>query len=106
MPLKIVRKVEKEMANDEKQNKEYLPISGDAEYVRLSQTLILGEKCKRLTDGCVAGVQGISGTGSLRLCFNFIKNNFAAKNDQCKILISDPTWGNHKKNYQKSWITV
>eukprot|EP01083_Nonionella_stella_P023062 63756_1 len=51
--LKIVRKVEKEMAADVKLNKEYLPISGDAEYVTLSQKLILGD-CDRVNNNLVA----------------------------------------------------
>eukprot|EP01083_Nonionella_stella_P002465 7118_1 len=102
-PLKIVRKVEKQMATDEKYDKEYLPIGGDTEFVRLSQELILGN-CDRLKNNMVTGVQAISGTGSLRVLFNFIKNTFAAKNDKCKILISNPTWGNHKKIIKKAGL--
>eukprot|EP01084_Bolivina_argentea_P018961 35280_1 len=102
--LKIVRKVEKEMAADEKLNKEYLPISGDAEYVTLSQKLILGD-CDRVNNKLVAGVQAISGTGALRVLFNFIKNNNAANNDKLKILISNPTWGNHKKVIKKAGLS-
>jgi len=101
--LDIVRKVEKEMASDEKLNKEYLPIGGDAEFIALSQKLILGE-CNRLTSGNIAGVQSLSGTGALRLLFNFVKNNLAAKNDKCKVLISNPTWGNHKKVIKKAGL--
>eukprot|EP01084_Bolivina_argentea_P315832 547326_1 len=97
--LKIVRKVERELAADPNLNKEYLPISGDAEYVRLSQKLILGD-CDRLNQGCVAGVQGISGTGSLRVLFNFIRNN----TPYAKVLISNPTWGNHKKIIRKAGL--
>jgi len=103
MVLNIVRKVEKEMAEDLKLNKEYLPISGDAEYVRLSQKLMLGE-CDRLKNGFCAGVQAISGTGALRVNFNFIKNNLAAKNKSFKVLISNPTWGNHKKVIKKAGL--
>jgi len=101
--LKIVRKVEQEMASDEKLNKEYLPISGDAEYVELSQKLMLGD-CARISSKCVAGVQAISGTGALRVLFNFIKNNFAVKNDKFKVFISNPTWGNHKKIIKKAGL--
>eukprot|EP01084_Bolivina_argentea_P013155 24649_1 len=100
-PLKIVRKVEKEMSYDTNLNKEYLPISGDAEYVKLTQKLILGN-CQRLNNGSIVGVQAISGTGSLRLLFNFIKNNF---NPNCKIFISNPTWGNHKKIIKKAGLS-
>eukprot|EP01084_Bolivina_argentea_P315831 547323_1 len=101
--LEVVRKVEKELAADTTLNKEYLPISGDAEYVKLSQKLMLGD-CKRISSGAIVGVQGISGTGSLRVLFNFIKNNFAANNDKFKVLISNPTWGNHKKILGKAGL--
>eukprot|EP00484_Ammonia_sp_Unknown_P022353 CAMPEP_0197044724 /NCGR_PEP_ID=MMETSP1384-20130603/20719_1 /TAXON_ID=29189 /ORGANISM="Ammonia sp." /LENGTH=398 /DNA_ID=CAMNT_0042476231 /DNA_START=74 /DNA_END=1267 /DNA_ORIENTATION=- len=101
--LKIVRKVEKELADDMKLNKEYLPIGGDAEYVELTQKLILGD-CARVKNKAVTGVQAISGTGALRVLFCFIKNVFAVKNDKIKILISNPTWGNHKKVIQKAGL--
>jgi len=101
--LSVVRKVEQEMALDYNLNKEYLPISGDPEYVRLSQKLMLGD-CNRLSQKYIAGVQAISGTGSLRLLFNFIKNNLAAKRSNFKVFISNPTWGNHKKIIAKSGL--
>ena len=103
--LDVVRKVEKEMAEDLTLNKEYLPISGDADYVRLSQELILG-KCDRLNNKSIAGVQALSGTGSLRVLFNFIKNNFAESNKNLKIFLSNPTWGNHKKIIAKSGLSA
>jgi len=104
MVLQIVRKVEKELASDLTLNKEYLPISGDAEYVKLSQQLMLGKDCERIANGSIAGVQAISGTGSLRVLFNFIKNTIASKNDQFKVFISNPTWGNHKKVIGKTGL--
>lgn len=105
MVLKIVRKVEKELAADMSLNKEYLPISGDAEYVRLSQQLMLGENCQRIAKGSVAGAQTISGTGSLRVLFNFIKNTIAVGNDKFKVFLSNPTWGNHKKVINKAGLS-
>jgi len=98
--LSIVRKVEKELANDLSLNKEYLPISGDAEYVRLSQQLMLGKDCQRVGGGQVAGVQSISGTGALRILFNFVKNTMPG----ATVHISDPTWGNHKKVIGKAGL--
>lgn len=40
--LPIVRKVEQEIANDKDLNKEYFPISGDPEFVKLCINLIYG----------------------------------------------------------------
>jgi len=106
MVLDIVRKVEKEMADDMSLNKEYLPISGDAEFVTLSQQLMLGKDCERINNGSVAGVQALSGTGSLRVLFNFIKNTIASGNDKFKVFLSNPTWGNHKKVIAKSGLNM
>jgi len=99
--LKVVRKVEQEMAQDLSLNKEYLPISGDAEFVRLSQQLMLGNNCARISDGKVAGVQAISGTGALRLLFNFVKNTMP----NATVHLSNPTWGNHKKVIGKAGLS-
>jgi len=104
MVLKIVRKVEKELAEDMSLNKEYLPISGDAEMVKLSQQLMLGANCERIANGSVAGVQALSGTGSLRVLMHFIRNTIANGNDKFKVFLSNPTWGNHKKVIAKSGL--
>merc|ERR1719281_994105 len=55
--LNIVKKVEADLLADENQgllNKEYLPIGGDGEFVKLSQTLILGESSPSMKNGHVA----------------------------------------------------
>jgi len=64
---------------------------------------MLGD-CNRLNNGYIAGVQAISGTGALRLLFNFIKNNLASKRNNFKVFISNPTWGNHKKIIKKAGL--
>merc|ERR1719273_893969 len=91
--LNIVKKVEGDLLADEhagKLNKEYLPIGGDAEFVKLSQQLIMGNSSS-LKSGYVAGVQTLSGTGALRVLFNFVANNFP----NAVVYKSSPTWGNH-----------
>jgi len=106
MVLDVVRKVEKELASDMTQNHEYLPISGDAEFVKLSQQLMLGADCERISNGSVAGVQGLSGTGSLRVLFNFIKNTISVGKPKFKVFLSNPTWGNHKKVIAKAGLEL
>jgi len=101
--LNIVKKVEADLLADENQgllNKEYLPIGGDAEFVKLSQTLILGNDSPSMKNGTVAGVQSLSGTGALRLLFNFVKNNFP----NSIVYKSNPTWGNHRKIIMKAGL--
>jgi len=105
--LECVKKAEAillENTKSAKQNKEYLPIQGDQEYVKLAQQLMLGESCKRIAEGKVVGVQSISGTGALRVLFDYIQYTMAAKNKGIKVLISNPTWGNHKKVIGKACL--
>lgn len=107
--LKVVRKAEEFLVTRYQNggvSKEYQGIPGDAEFVRLSQTLMLDPaslrngtptKYERIVNGSFAGVQSLSGTGALRVLFAFIKNTLAKKNPNLRIFMSNPTWGNHKK---------
>lgn len=51
---------------------EYLPQDGLPEFLRCSQSLMFGSDSLSLADGRVHSIQGISGTGSLRLGCEFI----------------------------------
>lgn len=100
--LDIVKRVERDLLNDTnsgKLNKEYLPIGGDAEFVKLSQKLILGNS-SCIGENRVAGVQALSGTGALRVLFNFVKNFFPS----AVVYKSNPTWGNHRKIIMKAGL--
>jgi len=100
--LDVVKKVEADLLADTqagKLNKEYLPIGGDAEFVGLSQKLILGDSAC-VGAGLVAGVQTLSGTGALRVLCNFVKNFFPS----AVIYKSAPTWGNHRKIIMKAGL--
>lgn len=104
--LDVVKTAEKqllELTQSGKQNKEYLGITGDLDYVRLTQQLILGKDCQRLSNGLVAGAQALSGTGSLRVLFDFMKGT-VGKNANFKVLLSQPTWGNHQKIIGKAGL--
>jgi len=81
-------------------NKEYLPIGGDKEFCVLSQRLVLGDNCDQIKNGCVAGIQTLSGTGALRVLGEFTKLFFP----ETTIWMSNPTWGNHKKVFMKAGL--
>jgi len=81
-------------------NKEYLPIGGDKEFCALSQRLVLGNDCQQLKNGCVAGIQVLSGTGALRVLGEFTKLFFP----EATMWLSNPTWGNHKKVFRKAGL--
>lgn len=72
-------------------NHEYLPIRGDLEFVACCQALALGAESPAIAAKRVAGCQGISGTGALRLAGEF----FAKHGGAPTVMLSSPTWGNH-----------
>lgn len=98
--LPIVHKVEQELANDDKLNKEYFPIGGNPEFIANAQKLILGstEYDNISKNRGITGVQSLSGTGALRVLFEFVK--MVAPN--VTVWISNPTWGNHQKILKKA----
>eukprot|EP01018_Ginkgo_biloba_P039620 Gb_17243 [translate_table: standard] len=81
-------------------NKEYLPIEGLAAFNKVTVELLLGADNPAINQGRVATVQGLSGTGSLRLAAAFIQRYFPGE----KVLISSPTWGNHKNIFNDAGV--
>jgi aromatic-amino-acid transaminase len=70
----------------------YLPIDGIAAYDKAVQNLVFGEGSEVLTAGRVATVQALGGTGGLKIGADFLKK----LNPTAKVLISDPSWENHR----------
>jgi aromatic-amino-acid transaminase len=75
----------------------YLPIDGIATYDRAVQELAFGR-----TDPRIATVQALGGTGGLKLGADFLKK----LNPGAKVLISDPSWENHRALFQNAGFTV
>jgi aspartate aminotransferase len=73
-------------------DKEYAPISGPADFCKLSIELALGESSEELKAGLNATVQGISGTGSLRIGGAFLSSFFPGNKE---VYLPAPSWGNH-----------
>ena len=87
----IVKKVEKEILDDllnGKTDKEYLPIDGDATFRELSKKLVFGADCPHL--GRICTIQTLSGTGSLRVGFEFARKYIPAT-----VHVPKPTWVTH-----------
>lgn len=70
--FKVVRKVEQQIINDPSLNKEYIPIEGLAGFNTHSQRLVFGEDSEAVKSGRIVTVQALSGTGSLRVGFEFL----------------------------------
>jgi aspartate aminotransferase len=82
------------------ENKEYLPIEGLAAFNKATAELLFGADNPVLKQGRVATLQSLSGTGSLRLAAAFIQRYFP----EAKVLISSPTWGNHKNIFNDAKV--
>lgn len=80
----------------------YQPIDGIAAYNKAVQGLVFGETAEAVTGGRIATVQSIGGTGALKIGADFLKT--MAPN--ATVLVSDPTWDNHRALFQNAGFTV
>lgn len=97
--LNVVKKAENLMLERE-ENKEYLPIEGLAAFNKVTAELLFGKDNPVLQQQRVATIQGLSGTGSLRIAAALIERYFPGS----KVLISSPTWGNHKNIFNDARV--
>ncbi|CAG2182333.1 unnamed protein product, partial [Oppiella nova] len=84
-------------------DKEYLPISGFADFTTAAAKLAFGDNSRVLSDGLNATVQGISGTGSLMLGANFLRDFHSGPKE---VYMPTPTWGNHIPLFKRAGFTV
>ena len=80
----------------------YLPIDGIAAYDAAVKSLVFGSDSEPVKSGRVATVQGIGGTGGLKIGADFLKK----LNPNAKVLISDPSWENHRALFTSAGFTV
>jgi aromatic-amino-acid transaminase len=99
--LKCVQKAEAAMAAAPKP-RGYLPIDGIAAYDTAVKGLVFGADSAIVKEGRVATVQGIGGTGALKIGADFLKKLYP----QSKVLISDPSWENHRALFTNAGFTV
>lgn len=80
----------------------YLPIDGIAAYDAAVKTLVFGADSEPVKSGRVATVQALGGTGGLRVGADFLKK----LNPGAKVLISDPSWENHRALFTQAGFQV
>jgi aromatic-amino-acid transaminase len=80
----------------------YLPIDGIAAYDAAVKGLVFGADSEAVKTGRVATVQGIGGTGGLKIGADFLKR----LNSNVKVLISDPSWENHRALFTNAGFIV
>jgi aromatic-amino-acid transaminase len=80
----------------------YLPIDGLAAYNKGVRELVFGAAAEPVTAGRVVTVQGLGGTGGLRIGAEFLKTTSA----QRKVLLSTPSWENHQALFSRAGFEV
>ncbi|MEZ7827735.1 MAG: amino acid aminotransferase [Brachymonas denitrificans] len=99
--LQCVQAAEKAMM-DKPAARGYLPIDGLAAYDNAVKALVFGADSAVVKDGRVATVQALGGTGGLKIGADFLKK----LNPNAKVLISDPSWENHRALFTNAGFTV
>ena len=80
----------------------YLPIDGIAAYDSAVKGLVFGVDSEPVSSGRVATIQAIGGTGGLKVGADFLKKI----NPDAKVLISDPSWENHRALFTNAGFPV
>ena len=99
--LQCVQAFEKTMM-DKPTARGYLPIDGIAAYDAAVKNLVFGADSEPVTSGRVATIQGLGGTGGLKIGADFLKR----LNPNAKVMISDPSWENHRALFTNAGFTV
>jgi aromatic-amino-acid transaminase len=99
--LKCVQEAEKRIAADPKA-RGYLPMDGMAAYDSAVKGLVFGADSSMVKEGRVGTAQSIGGTGGLKIGADFLKKYYPAS----KLLISDPSWENHRSLFTAAGFTV
>jgi aromatic-amino-acid transaminase len=99
--LQCVLAAEKQLAEAPKP-RGYLPIDGIAAYDRAVQQLVFGAESPALREGRIATVQTLGGTGGLKVGADFLQR----LNPRAKVLISDPSWENHRALFTQAGFEV
>ncbi len=99
--LRCVAAAEKQLLEASKP-KGYLPIDGIAAYDKAVQQLVFGAGSEAVKSGRVATVQALGGTGGLKVGADFLKR----LNPQATVLISDPSWENHRALFTHAGFEV
>jgi aromatic-amino-acid transaminase len=99
--LECVRKAE-EKITQARAAKGYLPMDGIAAYDKAVQALAFGADSEPVKSGRIATVQAIGGTGGLKVGADFLHRLYP----DAKVLISDPTWENHRGIFRDAGFEV
>lgn len=80
----------------------YLPIDGLPAYDQAVQHLLFGAEAAAVSERRVVTVQGLGGTGALKVGADFLKRIAPA----AKVAISTPSWANHRGIFENAGFEV
>ena len=80
----------------------YLPIDGIVAYDSAVKALVFGAESEAVKSGRVATIQALGGTGGLKVGADFLRH----LNPNAKVLISDPSWENHRALFNNAGFIV
>ena len=80
----------------------YLPIDGMPAYREAVRALVFGADSSALAEGRVVTLQSFGGTGALKIGADLLHY----LNPGVKVLISDPSWENHRALFARAGFTV
>jgi aromatic-amino-acid transaminase len=80
----------------------YLPIDGIAAYDTAVQHLLFGAESAAVTENRVVTVQGVGGTGALKVGADFLHRI----EPNAKVAISTPSWANHRGIFENAGFEV
>lgn len=100
----VVRKAEADILNLKSKNRSYLSPTGDEEFNTECRRLLFSDDSEIVKNNRLVSSQTLSGTGSLRLCAEFISNYLRPKSKV--IYIPEPTWSNHDLIFKDSGYEI
>src|SRR5215207_7303875 len=99
--LRCVRAAEEKMMESPKP-RGYLPIDGIAAYDAATRALVFGADHAAVREGRIATVQAVGGTGGLKIGADLLHR----MNPNATVLISDPSWENHRALFEGAGFEV
>ncbi len=99
--LACVQAAEKSMM-DKPAARGYLPIDGIVAYDAAVKSMVFGADSEPVKSGRVATIQALGGTGGLKVGADFLRH----LNPNAKVLISDPSWENHRALFTNAGFKV
>lgn len=102
IPLLSVVKAAEKTRLEAQPPRGYQPIEGSPAYDQAVQRLLFGENSSLMSSGRVVTVQGLGGTGALKVGADFLKRLAPA----AEVYISDPSWENHRALFEAAGFVV